>query len=51
MFGQWRQAMEKRGLKVNMDKAKLMVTGKKIEENLQVGRYSCGVRGRGAGVN
>jgi hypothetical protein len=51
MFGEGSQAMEKRGLKVNMDKTKLMITGKKIEENLQVGRYPCGVCGRSVGVN
>ena len=50
-FIDWRQAMERRGLKVNMAKTKMMVTGKKIEENIQVGRFPCGVCGNGVGVN
>ena len=27
MFGEWRQAMDRRGLKVNLEKTKMMVTG------------------------
>ena len=36
-FGEWRQAMEKRGLKVNLEKTKMMVTGGEMEDVLQVG--------------
>ena len=42
--------MERRGLKVNVEKTKLMVTGKKAE-NIICGKFPCGVCGRGVGVN
>ena len=51
MFGEWRQAMERRWFKVNLEKAKMMVTGRKMEDVLQVGRYPCGVYGRSVGAN
>ena len=37
------------GFKVNTGKTKIMVTRKKIEENVEVGRYPCGVCDRGVG--
>ena len=43
--------MERRGLKVNIGKTKLMVTGKENEEKVQSGQFPCGVCGRGVGVN
>ena len=51
LFGEWRGAFEWRGLKVNLEKTKLMVMGGERGEVVQVGRYPCGVCGRGAGVN
>ena len=30
MFGEWRLAVERRGLKVNLDKTKMMVTGGEV---------------------
>ena len=30
MFGEWRQAVERRGLKVNLEKTKMMVTGGEV---------------------
>ena len=50
MFLRWREALECRGLKVNLGKTKIMVTGKQ-GENLQSGRYPCSVCGRGVGAN
>jgi len=50
MFLRWKEAMECRGLKVNLGKTKIMVTGKQ-GENLQSGRYPCSVCGRGTGTN
>jgi hypothetical protein len=50
-FEMWRDAMAGVGFKVNTGKTKIMVTGKKIEENVEVGRYPCGVCGRGVGAN
>ena len=40
-FNRWKGEMEKRGLKINMDKTKLMVTGKKAKEKIQSGRWPC----------
>ena len=50
MFGEWRWAVERRGLKVNLEKTK-MVTGGEVGDVVGVGRYSCGVCGRGVGAN
>ena len=43
--------MRRRGLVVNMDKTKNMVTGIKNEVNLEVRRHPCGVCGQGVGAN
>ena len=53
MFGEWRQAMERRGLKVNLEKTKMIVTwgGREMEDVLQVERYPCGGCGRYVGAN
>ena len=44
-------AFEWRGLKVNLEKTKLLVRRGERGEVLQVGRYPCGVCGQGVGVN
>ena len=41
--------MARRGLMVNLEK--MMVTGGEMENVVQVGRYPCGVCGRGVGAN
>ena len=51
MFGEWRRAVERRGLKVNLEKTKMMVTGGEVGDVVRVGRYPCGVCGRGVGAN
>ena len=51
MFGEWRRAVEKRGLKVNLEKTKMLVTGGEVRDVMWVGRYPCGVCGRGVGAN
>ena len=51
MFIQWKDAMELRGLKVNMAKTKLMISGTSASEPVQLGRYPCSVCGKGVGVN
>ena len=44
--------MERRGLKVNLEKAKMMVTGgREMEDVLQVRMYPCGVCGCGVRAN
>jgi hypothetical protein len=39
--------MEKRGLRIDMDKTMVMVTGKIIRQKIQSGRWPCGNCGRG----
>jgi len=51
MFGEWKEAMLRRGLKVNIDKTKLLVSGKPLVTRRETGRYPCGVCGSGVGVN
>ena len=51
LFEEWKVSMEKRGLKVNQQKTKFLVTGKKREAAVESGRYACGVCGSGVGVN
>jgi hypothetical protein len=50
-FEMWRDEMAGMGFKVNTGNTKIMVTGKKIDENVEVRRYPCGVCGRGVGAN
>ena len=49
-FKSWKVALERRGMKVNMSKTKILVTGKETEQ-IRSGRYPCGVCGRGVGIN
>ena len=49
-FLDWRQAMARRGMKVNVAKTKVMVTGKKAEV-IRSGRDPCAVCGKGVGRN
>ena len=43
LFGEWWGAVERRGLKVNLEKTKLLVMGYERGEVVQVGRYPCRV--------
>lgn len=51
MFKDWKREMESKGLKVNIEKTKMMISGNKEDSPVQTGRYPCGVCGRGVGVN
>ena len=51
MFGEFRQVMERRMLKVNLEETLMMVTREEIDDVLQVRRYPCGVCGCGVGAN
>ena len=51
MFNEWKRQMETRGLKINMEKTKVMVSGKQPKERMEQGRYPCGCCGKGVGVN
>ena len=46
-FGVWKREIETRGLKVNINKTKLMVMGREPFVKLQRRRYPCGVWGKG----
>jgi len=48
---EWKVAMESTGLKVNMEKTKLLVTGKDSIYKVQSGRWPCGCCGKQVGVN
>ena len=51
MFMDWSRAMELRGMKVNIGKTKLLVSGKKSREPISSGQYPCAVCNRGVGAN
>lgn len=51
MFGRWKEGMERRGLKINTGKTKVLVTGEKAARKIQSGRYPCGCCGKGVGSN
>ena len=51
MFNRWKEGMEQRELKTNMEKTKSMVTESKARERIQSGRWPCGCCGRGVGAN
>ena len=50
-FERWKDAMELRGLKVNMEKTKVMITGKHARVKLKTGKWPCSCCGRGVGSN
>ena len=50
IFRRWKEALEKRGMKVNLSKTKLLVTGKEAEV-IENGHFPCTVCGQGVGVN
>ena len=47
----WRSEMEKKELRVNMSKTKLMVSGSNLDMLRKSGKYSCGVCQAGVGRN
>ena len=47
----WRSEMEKKGLRLNMGKTKLMFSGLKLDVLRKSGKYSCGVCQAGVGRN
>ena len=51
MFEEWKEAMVRRGLRINIDKTKLLVSGKPLVSRRETGRYPCGVCGSGVGAN
>jgi len=51
VFEEWKVAMESKGLKVNMEKTKLMVAGKESRHGVQSGRWPCGCCGKESKFN
>mgnify|MGYP001793323058 CR=1 FL=1 len=51
MFNRWKKGMEQSRLKVNTEKTKSIVTGNRVRERIQSGRWPCGCYGRGVGAN
>ena len=50
MFSRWKDGLERRGLKINGAKSKVMVTGKS-KERTKSGKWPCSCCGRGVGAN
>ena len=50
-FNDWKTGMENRGLKINMEKTKVMITGRAPVRRQERGNYPCSSCGRGVGVN
>ena len=50
-FSRWKSAMESKGLKINIGKTKILITGKERETIVCSGEFPCGVCGRGVGLN
>ena len=51
MFKKWKEDMESKGLKVNIQKTKMLISGSEESPPLQSRRFPCGVCGRGVGAN
>ena len=47
----WKECMELKGLKVNIEKTKVMRSGKSGGEIVKTGRWPCAVCGKGVGAN
>ena len=51
MFERWRNAMERGGRKVNVNKTKLLLSDKPLSTRRETGRHPCGVCGAGVSIN
>jgi len=50
-ISKWKACMEAKGLKMNIDKTKVMVSGRKEGAVEKSGKWPCGVCGKGVGTN
>jgi len=50
-LNEWKDNVENRGMRVNMNKNKVMINGKQQKVTQKAVRWPCGVRGRGIGNN
>jgi len=50
-LNEWKDIVENRGMRVNMNKSKIMISGKWQKVMQKAVRWPCGVYGRGIGNN
>ena len=50
-YDRWRTELELRGLKVNMEKTKMMVTGRSSKQKIKTEKWACGCCGKEVGSN
>ena len=50
-LGNWKKQMKAKGLRVNMGKTKIMISGKNLHFLRDSGKHSCGVCRKGVGSN
>jgi len=50
-LNEWKDFVENRGMRVNMNKTKVMIIGERQKVTQKAVRWPCGVCGRGVGSN
>ncbi len=50
-FSAWKREMERRGMRVNIEKTKVVMSVEEPRIRMESGRYPCGCCGRGVGEN
>ena len=50
-LNEWKDFVENRGMRVNMNKTKVMISGERQKVTQKAVRWPCGVCGRGVGNN
>jgi len=50
-LNEWKDFVENRGMRVNMNKTKVMISGERQKVTQKAVRWPCGVCGRGVGSN
>jgi len=50
-FNEWKDNMENRGMRVNMNKSNIMISEERQKPMQKAARWPCGVCGRGVGSN
>jgi len=51
MLNEWKDNVENRGVRVNMNKTKVMISGERQKPMQKAARWPCGACGRGVGSN
>jgi len=50
-FNEWKDNMQNRGMRVNMNKTKIVISGERQKLMQKAVRWPCGIYGRGVGCN